>query len=340
VCDTLARMRKFLPLLPLAFAATLLAQTDDPRQLNFVPPSGPGRFVLDMQPNLQWGPFNLYDDGTRPVAEFHDPESHIVTSVILFPNNTGTPTAEGCRDAVIDELLKGDHFGAKNVQRTSSSTSADASYTATKAPGMVFDVLGMKFSERDIFRFFGNQTTCAEVHVSLDQATPQQEPLLQTAIAVPVPDMAYAPQSEDYFNMGKLFGESQSTTPGPAGLYYERSLAALAETPQTLTMRRVLTDEASMSYGVAGDLKHSRALNDAAIAKDPTYPLYYYNLACADAEEHKATAAQQHLQQAFDRRANTLEGETLPDPAKDDSIQKLKKDKTFWAFVLSLPKSK
>jgi hypothetical protein len=44
------------------------------------------------------------------------------------------------------------------------------------------------------------------------------------------------------------------------------------------------------------------------------------------------------LQQAFDRRANVLKGELMPDPTKDDSIVKLKKDKTFWAFVLALPK--
>lgn len=45
-----------------------------------------------------------------------------------------------------------------------------------------------------------------------------------------------------------------------------------------------------------------------------------------------------HLQQAFDRRANVLKGESMPDPTKDDSILKLKKDEAFWAFVLTLPK--
>ena len=40
-----------------------------------------------------------------------------------------------------------------------------------------------------------------------------------------------------------------------------------------------------------------------------------------------------------ERRANTLKGETFPDPSKDDSILKLKKDKAFWTFVQSLPRS-
>jgi hypothetical protein len=46
-----------------------------------------------------------------------------------------------------------------------------------------------------------------------------------------------------------------------------------------------------------------------------------------------------HLEQAFDRRANVLQGESMPDPTKGESILKLKKDKAFWAFVVILPKS-
>jgi hypothetical protein len=93
-----------------------------------------------------------------------------------------------------------------------------------------------------------------------------------------------------------------------------------------------------MALGMSGDLKDSRAVNQAAIAKDPEYPLYYFNLACADAESGDAANARIHLQQAFDRRANTLHGETFPDPAADDSIQKLKSNNDFWVFVEGLSK--
>ena len=93
-----------------------------------------------------------------------------------------------------------------------------------------------------------------------------------------------------------------------------------------------------MSLGMSGDIKDSRAVAGKAIATDPDYPLNYYNLACADAEQGDATAAKLHLQQAFDRQANVLKGESMPDPTKDDSILKLKKNEAFWAFVLTLPK--
>ena len=118
---------------------------------------------------------------------------------------------------------------------------------------------------------------------------------------------------------------------------FEQALAIAPTGPDYLTWRRVAADQSSMSYGLSGDIKRSREVNLAAIARDPDYPLYYYNLACADAEEGKPDAARIHLEQAFARKANTIPGETLPDPRKDDSILKLKMNKAFWAFVESLP---
>jgi hypothetical protein len=97
-----------------------------------------------------------------------------------------------------------------------------------------------------------------------------------------------------------------------------------------LKFRRVVTDELSMSLGISGDVKGSREVNEAAIAKDPEYPLYYYNLSCADAEAGDPRAARTHLQLAFDRRVHKLKGETFSDPTEDDSLQKLRKDDAFW----------
>ncbi len=133
-----------------------------------------------------------------------------------------------------------------------------------------------------------------------------------------------------------LFDHRQVAAAAPV---YESALTLVSTVDDATKWRRVATDQASMSYGMAGDLKHSREINEAAIRQDPNYPLYYYNLACGDAESGDASGARNHLQQAFDRRANTLKGETLPDPAKDDSILKLKSDKDFWSFVQSLGRS-
>jgi hypothetical protein len=101
-------------------------------------------------------------------------------------------------------------------------------------------------------------------------------------------------------------------------------------------MRRVITDQAGMSYGISGDNVKSRAIFNAAIAKDPDYPLFYYNLACVDAQENKLVDARTHLQEAFARKANMIAGETMPDPNKDDSFMPYRNNADFWKFVLSL----
>jgi tetratricopeptide (TPR) repeat protein len=119
---------------------------------------------------------------------------------------------------------------------------------------------------------------------------------------------------------------------------YETALRKLAQGPETdvTTMRRVLIDEAGMSYGMSGDIQKSRSVFEKAIAEDPDYPLYYYNLACADAEEKDLLSARKHLRQAFDRKANVVRGERIPDPTTDDSFLPYRNNKEFWSFLESL----
>jgi tetratricopeptide (TPR) repeat protein len=117
---------------------------------------------------------------------------------------------------------------------------------------------------------------------------------------------------------------------------FEQALAKLDDDHNQLIWRRVTTDQAGMSYGMSGEIPKARAIFETAIAKDPDYPMYYYNLACADAEENKLVDARTHLQEAFARKKDMIPGETLPDPTKDDSFLPHKSDKEFWKFLQGL----
>lgn len=119
---------------------------------------------------------------------------------------------------------------------------------------------------------------------------------------------------------------------------FEMALAKVDESlnANAKTMRRVATDQAGMSYGMSGELTKARAIFEKASAEDPDYPMYYYNLACADAEEKNLAGARNNLQKAFDRKANVIPGENMPDPSTDDSFVPYRDNKEFWAFVEGL----
>jgi predicted Zn-dependent protease len=73
---------------------------------------------------------------------------------------------------------------------------------------------------------------------------------------------------------------------------------------------RIIVDQLAMAYGISGDLKKARALLDGAIQQDPEYPLNYYNLACAFAEEGDKNKALSPPRQARSLPTQALPGFT------------------------------
>lgn len=129
-------------------------------------------------------------------------------------------------------------------------------------------------------------------------------------------------QHHDYKAAAPLFERALTMVPADGGGFKSATLA-----------RRIMRDQAGMSYGISGDLEMARRIFEAGSAEDPDYPMNYYNLACADAGEKKLSDARKHLQQAFDRKANMNPGEKMPVPAEDDSFLPYRSNKEFWMFI-------
>jgi len=295
----------------------------------------PGAIALpagqDWKPEL----LTVYDKDRRPVAQFSKGNTGLNASFIIFENLSGTPTAHGCRQDVIEPLVKNE--GKLVSKRTDSEFKSSANEAfATTSYQLDMSLGGIHHPQRNLFAFAGNAKTCAEIHLSTVHDSPADEAAMTALLADFHPDLNYQPIAPDYFRLASLLFKN---APGNAAPYYKSALDALPNDASAITARRVITDQLVMALGMSGDLKNSRAVAQQAITADPDYPLNYYNLACADAEAGNPTDARTHLQQAFDRRANVIKGETLPDPTKDDSILKLKKDKAFWTFVEALPKN-
>lgn len=100
--------------------------------------------------------------------------------------------------------------------------------------------------------------------------------------------------------------------------------------------RRILIDQLVMAYGISGQLKKAHELLDEAIPQDPEYPLNYYNLACAFAEEGDKNRMLANLALAFQHKDHVLKGEQMPNPRSDSSFQNYIRDDDFLKLMKEL----
>jgi hypothetical protein len=327
-----------LALLPIFTFPANAQQTQSHAPLNLVVPNGKGRIIIPAAANgIQWQTVNLYDQGVRPVFQITNKSNDVVISYALFPNKTGSSSPNICRDDIVSAATRGlsQVPGMSDIKQIKKTDHAPINGQQI-ALGSYFvnSIAGGEVKQQNMFIVAAGPTLCAEMHISKTPFQSSDDALLTTQAETFTFDPYYTPSAEDYFTLGSIFYNVTKSYES-AAVYYQRALDTLPPNV-SLKIKRVLTDQLAMSYGISGQIKESRAINEAAIKADPDYPLYYYNLACADAEQHKAADAKLHLQQAFERKANTLPNEYLPDPTQDDSILKLKKDKEFWAFVQTL----
>jgi hypothetical protein len=293
---------------------------------------GPGGIPLPTSPEWKLTLLTAYNNAARPAAEFKNDTTNVIASFIISENLSGNPTSEGCRKDVMDGILKQEGpIISNSIDGKMSDGHGGQFATAshlTQLPGGNHN--------HDLFAFAGNKKVCAEIHVSTVVGKPDEDKRLQGALTEFHPELDYVPNSLDYFTLASTFYKESPMLAAPFYDASVKSLPAELKDPELIARRRIATDNIVMALGMSGNLEASRTFAERAIKSDPDYPLNYYNLACAEAEEGKAADAKLHLQQAFDRKTNTIPGEHLPDPTKDDSILKLKKDKDFWAFVQTL----
>jgi tetratricopeptide (TPR) repeat protein len=276
--------------------------------------------------------FTAYDNAGRPLAQFHNERTGATVSFLIFENQSGTPSSEGCRKDVMDAIEKGE---AKLISGSTTGDMPDGNGSKF-ATASHFTHLAGKVSNHDVFAFAGSAKTCAEVHASVLSGKPDEDKNLNDALALFHPDLSYQPAWQDYVIQGTLFYKQSPMMGAPFYDAAVKHMPAGTADPEIINARRIATDQIVIALGMSGQVQQARAYAEHAIKLDPDYPLNYYNLACADAEEGKAADAKAHLRQAFDHKANVIQGESMPDPAKDDSILKLRNNKDFWTFVQTL----
>lgn len=250
--------------------------------------------------------------------------------LFLVPEHAPYTSAK-CRDGAIDQEKKSNP--TLTIQSTAEITSpgnlpvALVNYTTQGRGGKPLYIVRGFVATSDI---------CGDLEFYSDSSITAENSELKKVFASYKLDEKYTPTFRDALLYGQILYQAQMYK--AAAPVFETALRLLKESRETdrKTMSRVLTDQAGMSYGMSGDLQKARSVFEEAIAEDPDYPLYYYNLACADAEEKNLAGARKHLQEAFDRRASVIPGEKIPDPTRDDSFLPYRGNKDFWSFLEGL----
>ncbi len=303
---------------------TAIAQTA-PGKLTFSLPEHPGRMSLQ-QGSWQVVELSAKPNGNEWGERAEQGKQHMLAFLFAAPDKAPL-TAVSCRDG----MLADEHAEAAIQSRT----------TIRSASGVVVALavlLAPKNARMSLRAFVASGDLCGDIAFSAADVKPGDEDAYRETMELAkqtLLTLTFEPGVKPTFNDAFAYAEVEFRKHQYAGaaVAYRSALAKVDQSVDPDRFRRVVTDQLAMSLGLSGELNGSREVNEAAIKKDPDYPLYYYNLACADAEAGNARAAQQHLQQAFDRRTHVMSGESFPDPTADDSLEKLRGDAAFWSLA-------
>jgi tetratricopeptide (TPR) repeat protein len=250
--------------------------------------------------------------------------------LFLFSGQAPLNSAK-CRDGVMEP-----------EKRSNKSLKVITTSENPRPGGLPLDVVTYTTQDRNgktsymVRGFIADSAVCGDLEFYSDAPINGDDVIIKNAFSSYRLDENYAPQFKDIFAYAQVLyirGDYKAAGPG-----FEAALAKLGKSTDgdAKKMVRVTTDQAGMSYGISGDVAKARAIFAKGIAEDPDYPMYYYNLACADAEEKNLAGARSNLQKAYDRKANVIPGEHIPDPTKDDSFLPYRDNKDFWGFLQSL----
>jgi tetratricopeptide (TPR) repeat protein len=311
-------MKRITAIIVFTFNLSASAQIT-PGKLSLALPEHPGAVTLE-QGDWKIVELSAKTNNNEFGIRAEKPDQRLLGFLFLWPEKMHL-TSETCRD----EMLLAEKVSVAASDKTSMVSKSGVDIALAR---LVSD----HDTHQTVRAFAASGDLCTDIKLTYSSANgiPESRQLLDT--------LTFDPQAKPTFkdafvyatvewNKGQIKGAAHA---------YAAALRLVDTSDDIIKWRRITTDQLSMALGMSGDLAQSRAVNEAAVAKDPDYPLYYYNLACADAEENRPAAAKEHLQQSWDRRQNTLPGESFPDPSKDDSLIKLKSNSAFWTFVQSL----
>ncbi len=264
-------------------------------------------------------------------------KTRIVVSVFLEAAKAAVQPGE-CKHSLEEKLKRNSSLASGSLKSVAYRESGEMQILEFTLP----ELDGAPTNQKNIFGCLSKDGVFVDIHISKVFFKAADQPLLDAllqsfhfvpweATNTPVP----AGNSLRLFQEGSRYFIAHQYREAIAP--YQKAFEIEKNTP-TLdkNLWRVLIDNLSISYGIAGDLTSARDALTYGVSKDPDYPLFYYNLACVTAEKGDLPDTENYLKLAFERRGNLIPGETFPDARVDDSFQKLLLQKEFRQFLTSL----
>lgn len=294
--------------------------------------------------------FQVKTNGLQPDGRAYLLAENETTKVVLsvFLEKAADPAkTESCQENQKQRLEQKVEYKREKVETRESAGMVIVEYTIPE-----FD--GVPVLQRNLFACISKDDVFVDIHLSKTFFKAGQEALFlsvldsahfiaKTATAAKLPAVLKQPagstapsqSSLDYFRQGSGYyiqGNYRAAIEP-----YQRALDLEKQAPRlSKNYWRVLVDNLGMAYGLTGDLDRAEETFNYGLSRDSTYPMFYYNLACASAERNDMEKSMQLLQKAFSYKSNSIPGEGIPDPRRDDSFQRFLGDQRFRQLVDSL----
>lgn len=191
---------------------------------------------------------------------------------------------------------------------------------------------GVPVNQKNINAYLSQAGYWMDVHISKGDFKPADEAQLRAIIRGIRINEHFAPSARDCAAFGIFFYEQKQYA--RAIPYYQKALALdKANRVFSQTAWTDIMDELITACGYTGKLEQAKELCESGIRKEPTYPLFYYNLACAYAEMGDKKQALENLRMAYRYQANVPSHKELPDPRTDSSFARYLSDPDFAKLI-------
>jgi len=187
---------------------------------------------------------------------------------------------------------------------------------------------GVPVKQKNIYAYFAKNNIWGYIHLSKVQYAPEHQRLFDATLNAARFIDNFTPSSIEYFAYATYFYYRQNYTGAIA--YYAKALDLMKKGARPNTEIWIITvDHLGISYGVTGDLQRAREVFEYGLSEEPTYPMFYYNLACTHAEMGDLEKTVQYLGKTYQYKDNMLRGEKIPDPLSDSSFERFAKNDKF-----------